>query len=141
VAGIQESKWSGSDVWQAGGCTFLHSGRSLAGVDERATRNEGVGIVLDDKASRAWRNAGEQWEAVSSRLVTAGLQWNSGKGSARNSRVCLSVLCAYAPTAKAPFGVKEKFYIELQNAIGEVPESDILVIFGRFQCSSWRLGS
>lgn len=73
VAGIQESKWFGSDVWQAATYTFLHSGRPPLCVNVRATRNEGIGIDLDDKASFAWKNAGEQWEAVSSRLVTAQL--------------------------------------------------------------------
>ena len=29
VAGIQETKWFGKDVWQADGYTFLHSGRPL----------------------------------------------------------------------------------------------------------------
>ena len=29
VAGIQESKWFGSDVWDAGEYTFLHSGHPL----------------------------------------------------------------------------------------------------------------
>ena len=28
IAGIQETKWFGSDVWQSGGSTLLHSGRA-----------------------------------------------------------------------------------------------------------------
>ena len=56
VAGIQESKWFGSNVWKAGGYTFLHSGRPLPGENDRATRNEGVGIAIDDKATSAWKN-------------------------------------------------------------------------------------
>ena len=50
VAGIQESKWFGSDVWPADGYTFLHSGRPLPSDQEKGTRNEGVGIALDEKA-------------------------------------------------------------------------------------------
>ena len=100
-------------MWKADGYTFLHSGRPLPRDTDGATRNEGVGIALDEKASVAWRNAGEQWEAVSSRLVTARLQWDCKKKSVkkivRSDRVRLSVLCAYATTAKAPPGVKEKF--------------------------------
>ena len=49
VAGIQESKWFGSDVWPADGYTFLHSGRPLPSDQEKGTRNEGVGIALDEK--------------------------------------------------------------------------------------------
>ena len=52
VAGIQETKWFGSDVWPAGdGFTFLHSGRPLPNDGARAYRNEGVGIALDGKAT------------------------------------------------------------------------------------------
>ena len=47
VAGIQETKWFGKDVWPVGRYTFLHSGSPLPGDQERASRNEGVGIALD----------------------------------------------------------------------------------------------
>ena len=63
IAGIQETKWFGNDVWPADGYTFLHSGRPLPSDQERAARNEGVGIALDKKATAAWKNAGEVWEA------------------------------------------------------------------------------
>ena len=131
------SRWNtgfGSDVWQAGTYTLLHSGRPLPSDSDRATRNEGVGIVLDEKASAAWRNAGEQWEAVSSRLVTARLQWRRRSASERkkSERVYLTVLCAYAPTAKAPPSVKEKFFTELQDTIDKVPPTDLLVVLGDF---------
>ena len=40
VAGVQESKWFGSDVWPAAeGYTFLHSGRPLPDSGDPATRN------------------------------------------------------------------------------------------------------
>ena len=58
VPGIQETKWFGKDVWPVGGCTFLHSGRPLPGDQKRASRNEGVGIVLDEKATVAWKMQG-----------------------------------------------------------------------------------
>ena len=51
VAGIQETKWFGNDVWVADGYTLLHSGRPLPSKNDRAVRNEGVGIVLDTKAT------------------------------------------------------------------------------------------
>ena len=74
VAGIQETKWFGQDVWNADGYTLLHSGRTLPGDGEPLLRNEGVGIMLDQYATVAWKKAGETWEAVSSRIVTARLQ-------------------------------------------------------------------
>ena len=52
VAGIQESRWFRNEGWPAvEGYTFLHSGRSLPGSGDVATRNEGVGILLDGKAT------------------------------------------------------------------------------------------
>ena len=74
IAAIQETKWFGSDVWQSDGYTLLHSGRPLPGDEEPGIRNEGVGIMLDEKASAVWKEAGETWEAVSSRIVTAWLK-------------------------------------------------------------------
>ena len=47
VAGIQETKWFGSDVWNADGYTLLHSGCPLPEESDPQVRNEGVGILLD----------------------------------------------------------------------------------------------
>ena len=101
VAAIQETKWFGSDVWQAGGYTLLHSGHPLPSDDEPAVRNEGVGIMLDERATTAWKEAGEVWEAVSSRVVTARLRTTregqrrpGGPKETRNTYV--SVISAYA---------------------------------------------
>ena len=38
-----------------------------------AVRKEGVGTALNERATSAWREAGEKWNAVSSRIVTADL--------------------------------------------------------------------
>ena len=137
IAGIQETKWFGNDVWPADGYTFLHSGRPLPSDQERAARNEGVGIALDKKATAAWKNAGEVWEAVSSRVVMARLKWAGvvKKKHGRHKRdkdMYVSVICVYAPTAKAPPGIKQKFFAELQDALDKIPESDILVVLGDF---------
>ena len=67
-------------MWPVGRYTFLHSGGSLPGDQERASRNQGVGIALKEKATVAWKNAGEVWEAVSSRIISARLKWvHTGK--------------------------------------------------------------
>ena len=76
VAGVQESRWFESDVWPAAeGYTFLHSGRPLPDSGDPATRNEGVRILLDERATVAWRQGGEVWEAISSRVIMARLKW------------------------------------------------------------------
>ena len=87
--------------------TLLHSGCTLRGDGEPLLRNEGVGIVLDQCATAAWKNAGEACEAVSSRIVTAQLKivphghWQHG-GSRLTSNKYLPLISTYAPTAKAP---------------------------------------
>ena len=103
VAAIQETKWFGKDVWQADGHTFLHSGRPLP-KDGEPVRNEGVCILLDERATAAWKEAGEIWNAVSSRVVTARLKLvGAGQrkpgGSREKKNTYLSVVCVYAPTA------------------------------------------
>ena len=115
VAGIQETKWFGSDVWTAEGHTMLHCGRPLPEESAQQMRNEGVGILLDKDATAAWKDAGEIWEAVSSRVVMARLKVvRSGQrrpgGARETSDSYLSVVSAYAPTAKAPPGVNDKFF-------------------------------
>ena len=51
IASIQETKWFGQDVWTVDGCTLLHPGHNLPGDGELFLRNEGVGIVLDQRAT------------------------------------------------------------------------------------------
>jgi len=41
----------------------------------------------------------------------------------------LTIICAYAPTAKAPTSVKSRFLEQLQDGI---PSSDFLVLVGDF---------
>ena len=137
IAGIQETKWFGKDMWTVDGYTLLHSGRTLPDETDPQVRNEGVGILLDRHATMPWKNAGETWEVVSSRVVTARLkvvrrgQRRPG-GSRETSSTHMSVVSAYAPTAKAPLGVKAKFFDDLQDALDRVPAGDILVVLGDF---------
>ena len=137
VTGIQEKRWFGSDIWAADGYTLLHSGRPLPEEGDPQTRNEGVGILLDRKATLAWKNGRESWEAVNSRTVTARLkvaqrgQRRPG-GTRETSNTYMTIVSAYAPTAKAPQGVKAKFIDELQDVLDRVPASDILIVLGDF---------
>ena len=67
--------------------------------------------MLDQCATAAWKNTGECCEAVSSRIVTARLriahQGQRQRGGSRwTSSRYLSLVSIYAPTAKAPPGVK-----------------------------------
>ena len=93
VAGIHETKWFGSDIWDSG---RVYLPALWASSTDQAVRNEGVGIALDRKATEAWKAAGEKWEAVSSRVVIAHWQdvvrdnlEDQGQGQA----LCYSDLC------------------------------------------------
>ena len=115
----------------------IHSGRTLPGDGEPLLRNKGVGIVLDRYATVAWKNTGETWEAASSRIVTARLQI-----AQRGCRRCggtrwtyhryLSLMSVYAPTAKAPPGIKAKFVADFQRTLDALPVGDVVLLLGDF---------
>ena len=143
IAGIQETRWFGNDVWSTAGSTFLHSGRPLPTPGEPARRNEGVGILMNSKMTKAWRLGGEQWRSVSSRVVSARFLLGAKgdrlrSGSRHRTDYYLTVIAAYAPTAKAPIHVRNRFNGDLQVTLDNVPGSDILLILGDFNA---RVGS
>ena len=81
--------------------------------------------------------AGEAWETVSSRVITARLKAaRAGQrrpgGSRETGNIFVSLISVYTPTAKAPPGIKEKFMDDLQDAIDRTPASDILLLLGDF---------
>ena len=91
MAGIQET---GLDVWPAAKrYTLLHSGRPTPDV-VTGRNSRGVGIVMNKKATAAWREADEEWRAVSSRLVMARLTWTH-KSRQRSKELFLYV-CSHS---------------------------------------------
>ena len=52
----------------------MHSSRHLLVVREKEARKLGVGIMLDNNATTAWREAVEVWKAVSSTIVMVRLK-------------------------------------------------------------------
>ena len=90
------------EVSQVDGYTFHHSGHPLC-EEGPAVRNEGVGLALDERATSAWKEAGEVWNAVSSRTVAALLKASSvgqrrPHGSRETRNTYVSVMSVYAPT-------------------------------------------
>ena len=88
-------------------------------------------------ATAAWKNAGEAWEAVSSRIATAwlkivqrGHRWHGG--SRWTSNKYLSLISTYAPTAKAPPDVKTKFVDDFQGTMDSLPTGDIVMVLSDF---------
>eukprot|EP00117_Sycon_ciliatum_P005203 scpid28797/ scgid9244/ Craniofacial development protein 2; p97 bucentaur protein len=143
VAGIQETKWFGSDVWPVGACTFVHSGRPFPADGETARRNEGVEIWMGPDMTSAWRRGGEQWNAISSRIATArflvGMKGDKlQRGGQRYSDQYLTIVNVYAPTSKATRAVKDKFFRDLQCALHHVNKNDVMVLLGAINA---RVGS
>ena len=106
IAGISENKWFGKDLYDVEGYMILHSGRPLPEYDSPMVWNEGVGIVLDREITAAWREAGEVWEAVSSRIICARLKLaGQGVGRSLDRRrdrpAYVTVVSVYAPTFRA----------------------------------------
>ena len=139
VARVQESRWFGKDIWPAAdGYTFLHSGRPLPDSGYAATRNKGVGILLDEAATAAYGSGvvryGKQLvqEIVMARLKWVGKRQRQSGGSRKSQDVFVTVICAYAPTARAPPEVKSKFSTELQDTLDKVSWRVVLVVLGDF---------
>ena len=51
-------------------------------------------------------------------------------GSREKKNTYHSVVCVYAPTAKAPPGVAQKFTEDLQDTVDKIPTSDVLLLLG-----------
>ena len=137
IGAVQEtmSKWFGCDVWQADRYTLscTRADHCLTTMTMHGARKEGVGILLDEKTTNAWRAAGEAWDAVSSRIVTARLKITRvGQripgGSRETSSTFATVISVYAPTAKATPHVKQQFSDDLQSTVDKIPASDAMII-------------
>lgn len=50
----------------------------------------------------------------------------------RGSNVSVSVVCAYATTARAPPEMKSRFPSDLQDTIDKIPQNDVLLLLGDF---------
>ena len=98
------------------------SGRKLPEQGEEVRRDEGVGIVLSRDAAEAWTEGGQQWRAVSPRIVTARLKVVRKKQ--------LTLVSVYAPTFRASVSDKESFFHDLQLVIDGMASDDILVVMG-----------
>ena len=125
VAGLQETKWFGNEVYKVGECGFVSWERCAKGTGN-GQRGEGVAIVLSGPAVDAWRAGGSQWKAWGSRLITATLEIGSG----RSGR--LHVLSCCAPTFAASREEKNSFFDLLQDALSSIPAEECYVMLGDF---------
>ena len=132
AAGISETQWFGNDIYDIEDHTILHSGRPLPGDGDHARRGEGVGLILSPEATRAWREGGEMWQAVSARVITARLPLKEDRSQH------LSLISIYAPTFRASIEEKDDFFADLQKVLDSISDNDILVVMGDWNA---RVGS
>ncbi len=66
------------------------------------------------------------------RLKWIGRRQRRAGGFREKSTSFVTIVCVYAPTARAPPRVKEKFSSELQDTLDRVPKDDVLVLLGDF---------
>ena len=105
VTSISEMKWFGQDVYEVDGFVLVHFGRPIPADGEHVQRNAGVGILLNPTIAAAWRDSGECWRAVSSRIVSVRIQLQrctSCGVNRQNGTIYLTVISVYAPTFRSP---------------------------------------
>ena len=87
------------------GIVLVHCGRPIPADGEPVQRNAGVGILLNSTMAAAWRDSGECWRAVSSRIVSVHMQLQrctSCGVNRQNGTIYLTVISVYAPTFCSP---------------------------------------
>ena len=90
-------------------------------------------LCLTQALADSWRQGGEQWKPVSSRIVIARLKLcekAAGKSRTRSGPVYGVVVSVCAPTHRTCQADKNKFYSDLQNVVDGVSSEDVLLIVG-----------
>ena len=138
IAGISETKWFGAAVYEVEGFMILHSGRPIP-ESTPMVRNEVVGIVLDPIMATSWRESGEVWEAVNSRIVSARRKLPAITPQDGNRYTCMhvTIVSVYAPTFRLPDKLKE-FFAELHHTLDAIDKEDVLLLVSDFNA---RVGS
>ena len=98
VAGLQETKWFGSEAYAVANSVVLSSGRPVP--VESFQRGEGVALVLCGRGKAAFEFGGCQWNAVSSRILVCKLKF---------ADAWVSVALCYAPTFQSSGLKKDNF--------------------------------
>ncbi|CAH8648439.1 unnamed protein product [Schistosoma mattheei] len=88
----------------------------------------GVGIALSMRAEQALL----EWIPVNSRLCAVRLNGSVRTRKDRDTRRCLFVVSAYAPTDCSSDEVKDEFYRKLSELLQKAKRSDIVLVAGDF---------
>ncbi|CAH8485715.1 unnamed protein product [Schistosoma margrebowiei] len=88
----------------------------------------GVGIALSMRAEQALL----EWIPINSRLCAVRLNGSVRTRKDRDTRRCLFVVSAYAPTDCSSDEVKDEFYRKLSELLQKAKRSDIVLVGGDF---------
>ena len=125
MAALVETKIPESGVCIVNGCTFIYSGLPSQSLLNSAC---GAAVCLSPEATRAWKDSGTQWEAVSLRIVTVHIECRP---------IPITIIAVYAPInpsngLKTDIEACDKFYKTLQAIIDKTQKNDMVVIMGDF---------
>ena len=98
VAGLQETRWFGNEIYEVGESVVLTAGRPSPKPRQQIQRGEDVAIVLSGPAKTAWKAGGQQLSSWGSRLIKAMVK------NGKTTEDQLHVLSCYAPTFAASRG-------------------------------------
>ena len=111
ILGISECRWTGSGrLTTSDGSLILYSGHE-------DTHSHGVAIILSREKAKTLI----EWEPISERILRARF----------DSKYCkLTIFQCYAPINDSDTDVKDNWYEQLQAAVSEVPQHDMLLLIG-----------
>ena len=111
ILGISECRWPGT------GRLMLTSGETVIWSGKEREHEGGVALMMDRKTEKCLL----EWKGISDRILKARFD---------SKYVKTTVFVCYAPTNSASEDEKERFYEQLQGAVSEVDNHDILIVGG-----------
>ncbi|CAF0993692.1 unnamed protein product [Adineta steineri] len=89
------------------------------------TRNaHGVALLLDESATKVWKNSGAEWEAISERIIKIRLVCTP------TNITIISVYSPNNPVNKQMTEASEKFYNDIQDTVNKISTDDMIIIMG-----------
>ena len=126
VAGLQETKWFGNEVYKVGESMVLSAGRDVPRERRNGQRGEGVAIIPSGPAVNAWRASGSQRKAWGLKLITATLEIGSGRSGRLHVLSCFSSnLCTSREEKNSVFDL-------LQDDLSSIPAEECYVMLVDF---------
>src|SRR6218665_1035139 len=110
--GLSEVRWTGSGELDRDDYKIIYSG-----PDNK--HQDGVALILKKEAAKAMIG----YTALGARIIKARFRTSEGKAT---------VIQVYAPTSNSTDDEIEDFYTALQEAMGNTPSQDLIIVMGDF---------